>query len=273
MALLDRLFQLRETDEPMPFLQHLEELRWMLIKMAVALGICMSACLGFQKELVGLMERPLASVNPSLVSSLQNLGVIDPITISISLAFYAGLVFAFPLLFFFAAQFVVPALTRREKSVVLPAILVGFALFLTGVLVCYFYVLPATLRFCFDYSKSLNFAPSWTVREYFSFVTRMLISFGAAFELPVAVLALVYVGLVSFQLLNRTRPYAYILVLVLAMFLAPTPDPVTFLSLGIPMCLVYEACIWLAWALEKRRRPQPQPPAPEPTLPPPSNEP
>lgn len=255
MALLDRLFQLREeSDEPKPFLQHLEELRAMLIKMAAVLGVCMTACLWFQKDLVHLMEEPLARIDPTLVSKLQNLGVIDPITISFSLAFYAGIVFSFPLLLFFVAQFVVPALTRKEKKVVFPAIAIGFGLFLTGVLICYFFILPQTLRFCFDYSKSLNFAPSWTVREYFSFVTRMLISFGAAFELPVAVLALVYVELLSFQKLNHTRPYAYVLVLALAAIIAPTPDPISFLSLGAPMCLLYEGCIWMAWLLERRRK-------------------
>ncbi|XHR30724.1 MAG: twin-arginine translocase subunit TatC [Chthoniobacteraceae bacterium] len=255
MALLDRLFQLRETDEPKPFLQHLEELRWALIKMAAVLGVAMTACLAFQKDLVWLMEKPLATVDPSLVSKLQNLGVIDPITISLSLAFYAGIIASFPLLLFFVAQFVLPALTKKEKKVVFPAIFIGFALFLTGVLVCYFLILPETLRFCFDYSKSLNFSPSWTVREYFSFVTRMLISFGAAFELPVFVMALVYINVLSFKILNRTRPYAYILVLVLAAIIAPTPDPISFLALGIPMCLLYEACIWLARALEARRKP------------------
>ena len=88
----------------------------MLLKMAIALGVCMSGCLYFQKTLVHLMERPLAQIDPTLVSKLQNLGVIDPITISFSLAFYAGMILAFPLLLFFVAQFVVPALTRKEGS-------------------------------------------------------------------------------------------------------------------------------------------------------------
>ena len=226
----------------------------MILKMALALAICMTGSLYYPKTLVHVMERPLAQIDPSLVSKLQNLGVIDPITISFSLAFYAGIVLSFPLLLFFVAQFVIPALTRKERHIVFPAIAVGFGLFLTGVLLCYFVILPQTLRFCFDYSKSLNFAPSWTVREYFSFVTQMLVAFGAAFELPVAVIVLAYLELVTFDLLNRTRPYAYVLVLTLAAILAPTPDPLSFLALGGPMCLLYEACIWIAWMLEKRRQ-------------------
>lgn len=261
MALFDRLFQLREdNDQPKPFLQHLEDLRWTCLKMAAVLLVAMAACLVYQKELVWLMEEPLNRIDPGLVSKLQNLGVIDPITIAFSLAFYAGIVVSFPLLLFFVAQFVFPGLTRREKRVILPAIGAGFGLFLTGVLVCYFLILPETLRFCFDYSKSLNFTPLWTVREYFSFVTQMLIAFGAAFELPVVIAVLVHLGVLSFGLLHRTRPYAYILVLVLAAVIAPTPDPISFLALGIPMCLLYEACIWMAWLLERRRiRPQPEP--------------
>ena len=254
MALLDRLFHLREEpDVPKPFLQHLEELRWMALKMAMALFACMAAGLYFQKSLVRLMEEPLYKIDPDLVSKLQNLGVIDPITISFSLAFYAGIVFSFPVLLFFLAQFILPGLTRKEKKVILPAIGAGFGLFLSGVLLCYYVILPETLRFCFNYSKSLNFAPSWTVREYFSFVTQMMLAFGAAFELPVVIAALVYLGILSFRLLHQTRPYAYILVLILAIIIAPTPDPISFLALGIPMCLLYEACIWLAWLLEKRR--------------------
>lgn len=255
MALLDRLFQLREeADVTKPFLQHLEDLRQMLIKMALALAICMAGSLYYQKTLVHVMEGPLVRVDPTLVSKLQNLGVIDPITISFSLAFYAGIILAFPFLLFFLAQFVVPALTRKEKHVVFPAIAIGFGLFLSGVLLCYFVILPQTLKFCFDYSKSLNFAPMWTVREYFSFVTQMMIAFGAAFELPVGVIALVYLELVSFRLLNRTRPYAFVLVLTLAAVIAPTPDPLSFFALGAPMCLLYEGCIWVAWLLEKRRK-------------------
>ena len=255
MALLDRLFKLREeADATKPFLHHLEDLRWMIVKMVTALGICMSGCLYYQKTLVHLMEHPLAQIDATLVSRLQNLGVIDPITISFSLAFYSGIIIAFPLLLFFLAEFVVPALTRRERSVIYPAIAVGFGLFLTGVSVCYFIILPQTLKFCFEYSKSLNFVPTWTVREYFSFVTQMLIAFGAAFELPVGVIALVYLEFVSFDLLNRTRPYAYVLVLTLAAIIAPTPDPLSFFALGAPMCLLYEGCIWIAWMLEKRRK-------------------
>jgi len=255
MALLDRLFKLREeTDFAKPFLQHLEELRTTLIKMAAALVTCMFASFFFRRELVAIIQHPLSAIDPTAISQLRTFGVADSITISFSLAFYSGLVISFPLLLFFLAQFIVPALTRKEKKVVFPAIAIGFALFLGGVAFCYFAILPQTLHFFLNDTKSLDWTPNWTVREYFSFVTQMMIAFGAAFELPVAVVVLVYLEFVSFDLLHNTRPYAYVLVLALAAIIAPTPDVVSFLSLGGPMCLLYEGCIWVAWLIEKRRK-------------------
>ena len=254
MSFLQRFFQLREeSDEAKPFLQHLEEMRFMLIKMGLALVVCMMGSLFFRHELVRILQGPLHKVDPELVAKLSTLGVADSMTISFHLAFYAGLVISFPLLLFFFAQFVVPALTRKEKKYVFPAIGIGFLLFLAGVALCYFYVLPETLRFFFQDARSLEWTPTWTVREYFSFVTRMLLAFGLAAELPVAVMALVALGMVTFDLLNRTRPYAVVAILVLAAVIAPTPDVVTFLSLGIPMCLLYEGCIWIAWTIDRRR--------------------
>ncbi len=254
MSFLQRFFQLREEpDRAKPFLQHLEELRFMLIKMGLALVACMVGSFFFRQELVQALQAPLHKVDPTLVTKLQTLGVADSITISFQLAFYAGIVLSFPLLLFFLAQFVVPALTRKEKKYVFPSIGIGFFLFLSGVVCCYFWILPQTLRFFFQDAQNLGWTPTWTVREYFSFVTRMLLAFGAAAELPVAVMTLVALGLVSYDLLSRTRPYAIVLVLVLAAVIAPTPDVVTFLSLGGPMCLLYEGCIWIAWVIDRRR--------------------
>jgi len=255
MTFLHRFFQLREgSNEVKPFLHHLEDLRFMLIKMALTLVACMMGSLIFRHDLVQILQGPLHKVNPDMISRLATLGVADSLTISFHLAFYAGMVISFPLLLFFFAQFVVPGLTRKEKKYIFPGIAIGFILFLAGVSACYFFVLPETLKFFLDDARSLEWTPTWTVREYFSFVTKMLLAFGLAAELPVVVMTLVALGIVSFELLDRTRPYAIVAVLVIAAIIAPTPDAVTFLSLGVPMCLLYEACIWIAWAIERRRK-------------------
>ncbi|MGI8480519.1 MAG: twin-arginine translocase subunit TatC [Chthoniobacterales bacterium] len=254
MALRD-IFKFRELPEgetAKPFLEHLEDLRWTIVKMAITLVIAMIACFAFRSALVQIMQRPLYAVDPK-IGALRALGITDSITISFHLAFYAGIVLSFPLLLYFLAEFVLPALTAREKRFTLPAIFVSFALFLTGVLACYFLLLPKTILFFFHDTESLGWAPAWTVQEYYSFVTRFTIGFGLAFELPVVVLALVRFGLVTYAFMARTRPYAIVLIFVLATIITPTPDILTLIAMGLPMCLLYESCIWIAWFMQRRR--------------------
>ena len=195
---------------------------------------------------------PLREVDPQ-VGALRALGITDSITISFRLAFYAGIVISFPLLLYFLAEFVLPALTAVEKKFLLPAIFVSFGLFLLGVAVSYFWLLPKTILFFFRDTQSLGWSPNWTVQEYYSFVTRFSMGFGLAFELPVVVLALVRFGLISYALMARTRPYAIVLVFILATIITPTPDILTLVAMALPMCLLYESCIWIAWAMERRR--------------------
>jgi len=255
MPSLDKIFKFREGEKNpeavKPFLEHLEDLRWMLVKMAVTLALGMAVSFAFHRPLVELVQHPLDAVDPTLISKLQVLSVTDPVVIVFEVSFYAGIVLTFPILLYYVAQFVLPALTDRERKVVLPVILASFVLFGTGVLFCYFFVLPQTLHFFFGFATSMEWTPRWQVRDYFAFVTQVTLAFGLAFELPMVVLALVYLRVLTAAFLRRTRPFAYVIVLVLAMIIAPTPDPITFLSLGVPMCALYEACIWLGWLLER----------------------
>ena len=254
MALQDifKFRELTETEASKPFLEHLEDLRWSIVKMAITLVIAMVVCFGFRSMLVHVMQKPLQVVDPQ-IGALRALGITDSITVSFHLAFYAGIVLSFPLLLYFLAEFVLPALTAVEKRFLLPAIFVSFGLFLLGVLVCYFWLLPKTILFFFHDTQSLGWAPAWTVQEYYSFVTRFTMGFGLAFELPVVVLALVKFGLVTYRFMARTRPYAVVLIFILASIITPTPDILTLMAMGLPMCLLYESCIWIAWAMERRK--------------------
>ena len=137
-----------------------------------------------------------------------------------------------------------------EKRFIFPAILVSFALFLTGVLACYYWLLPNTILFFFRDTESLGWTAAWTVQEYYSFVTRFTIGFGLAFELPVVVLALVRFGLITYSFMARTRPYAIVLIFILATIITPTPDVLTLIAMSLPMCLLYESCIWIAWFMQ-----------------------
>ena len=160
---------------------------------------------------------------------------------------------SFPLLLYFLAGFVLPALTEIEKRFLLPAILGSFGLFLLGVMIGYYWILPKTILFFFHDTQSLGWAPTWTVQQYYSFVTKFILGFGLAFELPVVVLALVYFGLITYKFMARTRPYAVVLIFILAAIIAPTPDLLTLIAMALPMSLLYESCIWIAWMMERRK--------------------
>jgi sec-independent protein translocase protein TatC len=251
---LRNLFKFRELPESessKPFLEHLEDLRWMIVKMAITLLFAMVIGFVFRSFLVQIIQRPLQEVDPK-IGSLRALGVTDSLTISFRLAFYAGIVMSFPLLLYFVAEFVLPALTVAEKRFVFPAIFVSFGLFLTGVITCYFWLLPKTILFFFRDTESLGWTPSWTVQEYYAFVTRFTIGFGLAFELPVVVLGLVRFGLVTYSFMARTRPYAIVLIFILATIITPTPDILTLVAMSLPMCLLYESCIWIAWFMRRK---------------------
>jgi sec-independent protein translocase protein TatC len=257
MASLDKIFKFREGEENpeavKPFLDHLEDLRWMLVKIAITLGVGMAVAFAFRGPLVAVVQHPLHQVDPQAVARLQVLSVTDPLIIIFEVSFYTGIVITFPILLFFIAQFVLPALTLHERKIVLPSIAVSFGLFVVGVVFCYYCVLPQTLHFFFGFAKSLDWTPTWQVREYFAFVTQITLAFGLAFELPIVVLLLVYMRVLTSGFLRRTRAFAIVIILCLAMVIAPTPDIVTFLSLGVPMCLLYEICIWLGWFVERGR--------------------
>ncbi|HTD01225.1 MAG TPA: twin-arginine translocase subunit TatC, partial [Chthoniobacterales bacterium] len=175
MALRDvfKFRELPESETSKPFLEHLEDLRWTVVKMAITLVLAMIVCFAFRSILVRVMQAPLHNVDPQ-VGALKALGITDSFVISFHLAFYAGIVVSFPLLLYFLAGFVLPALTAVEKRFLLPAIVGSFGLFLLGVLVCYFWLLPKTILFFFRDTQSLGWAPTWTVQQYYSFVTKFV---------------------------------------------------------------------------------------------------
>lgn len=258
MSWLNKLFQIRERSDGevvKPFLEHLEDLRWTLIKMVVSLLAGMIVAFTFHKKLLALLRAPLDALGPGASKTLTVMGVVDPFMISLSLAFYGGIVLSLPFLLYFLAGFVLPALTRQEKKYLIPGLVAGTVLFGIGVVACFNYILPQTLRFFWDYGRG-DFNMMYQAKDYFSFVTQLCIAFGLLSELPVVMIVLALFGFVSFKFLNSTRAYALVIILALAAFIAPTPDPMTFLSMAAPVIVLYEACIWIVWLLELRRRKQ-----------------
>jgi sec-independent protein translocase protein TatC len=174
--------------------------------------------------------------------------------LSMKLSFFAGIVLAFPLLLLFVLQFVLPGLHHNEKRVLWPSMLVGFGLFLGGVLFAYSIVLPRALEFFYEWSGNLGVSNDWRIGEYISFATQFTLLFGLAFELPVVVMVLVKLGLLSYETMSGSRAYAALAIFVTAAVLTPTPDAFTLTLMAVPMLILYEICIWLAWFDRRKNR-------------------
>lgn len=178
---------------------------------------------------------------------MSTLNPTEAFMLSMKLAFFAGTVIAFPLLLLYVLQFVMPGLHEKEKKAIFPALAIGFGLFLGGVFFSYLLVLPKVLEFFYTYGESMGIANEWRIGYYLSFATQFTLIFGLCFELPVVVWVLVKIGLLNFELMSRTRGYAVVAIVIIAAIITPTPDAFTLGLLALPMILLYELSIWLAW--------------------------
>ncbi|MGZ8901885.1 MAG: twin-arginine translocase subunit TatC, partial [Limisphaerales bacterium] len=207
----------------------MEDLRWTIIKVILVQVTSMVLAFYFRTDLMHILKAPLLKLDP--VPVLMTTGIADSFIISLELAFFAGIAIAFPFHVYFIADFVMPALTRKERNYLLPGIGAGFFFFLGGVIIAYLFILPATLEFFWKDAVKIEVNPMWTWRAYFSFSSWLCFGFGIMCEVPVFVIVLALLGFVSFPLLQRTRPYAYTIILILSAVIAPTPDPMTFITL------------------------------------------
>jgi sec-independent protein translocase protein TatC len=232
----------------------MEDLRWVIIKIVSTLIAAMFIAFFWVSDLQRLITEPLRVIDAAAAEGLVAFGIPEAFTISLHLAFFAGIILALPFLIYFIAGFVLPALTRQEKKYLFPGIFGSFLLFLGGVLVSYYYILPQTLLFFKLYADKMHIKTLWTWKAYLSFCTWLTIGFGLLCQLPVLVVILSLIGLIDYPFLSRTRSYAITGILILSAVVAPTPDPMTFLTLGLPVIMLYEACIWIVWLIDRRRK-------------------
>ena len=304
------------------FLEHLEDLRWVLIKSAAAIGIGMLLCLIAGNRVVEILKWPLAQAKISYAGTNQvwtvsfgtnRLGVFklddrqqeafaigsnryvamklepipvgtnhflglsldptaDPETVqkmdtrlinlspvgaffvSIQVALYGGLVLASPLVFYFVAGFIFPALRMKEKRYVYRGLGFGLTLFFMGVSFCYFVLMPIALAASAKYSNWLGFdSTQWRAEDYISFVCKFMLGMGIGFQMPVVLLTLVKIGVLNYSRLTKMRRYMIVINLVLGAILT-TPEVVTQVLMAVPLQILYECSVWIAWYWERRDR-------------------
>ena len=237
----------------MPFLDHLEELRWRIIYslVGIVIGLAIGLYCSFAFNLIDVLQAPLL---PYLKGGrLVILHPMDAFTIRIQLAFVIGLTVAAPVVGFQLWSFLAPALHKPEKQVVLPVLFAAAFLFLGGVALAWFYVLPMSLKWLYGLVGD-SLQPMYAASEYFSFATHLALAFGLAFEVPLLLVALVAMGILSANLLNRSRKFAVLIIFVLAAVISPGDAVIATIALAVPLYLLYEISVIVAFAIERRRR-------------------
>lgn len=236
----------------MPFLDHLEELRWRIIWSALA--VVASMALGFyvvlHYNIITALEAPILPYlnGHRLVATHPT----DGLQITISAAMWFGLVLSFPVVLYQAWLFFSPALYPREKRLLSVALAGGVLLFVAGAAFAYRVVLPFTIPFLIKmFGTALD--PMITGENYFGFLFSTVLSFGVAFELPVVVLLLSAAGLVTPQFLGKFRRHAFVFILIASAFLTPGDFAWGTLAMSLSLYMLYELSLLVARVIWRRR--------------------
>jgi sec-independent protein translocase protein TatC len=237
----------------MPFLDHLEELRWRIIyslgSALVCVGIGFWVTLHF--DLVALLAKPIIDLLPS--HALYFTHPSDKFSITLNTAMTCGIVLAAPVILYQAWVFLAPALHAHEKRVGLGVLFSGLVLFVAGAALAYIVVIPLALPWLLDFGTA-SMQPLITAEEYFGFVFAMVLTFGVSFELPIVVLALAALGIVTPQFLSKYRRHAIVIIVIIGAFLTPGDLVWTTIALAVPLYMLYELSVAAAYVIYRRKQ-------------------
>lgn len=231
-------------------ISHLLELRSRLLRALVVVIAVSVPCMVFANDLFGYIAKPLLKVMPKGAQMIST-SVVAPLVTPFKLAFYVALVFAMPYVLYQVWAFVAPGLYKHEKRFALPLLVSSVLLFYAGIAFAYFVVFPLMFAF-FTATAPPGVQMMTDMTQYLDFVLVMFLAFGIAFEIPVAIVLLVWTGLVKLETLRRNRGYVLIAVFVQAAVITP-PDVVSQTAMAVPMYALYEVGIVMAKILAKQK--------------------
>ena len=239
----------------MPFLDHLEELRWRILRSlgAIVVGSGLGLWLVQQFQLVNLLKQPIAQYLTGAGGKLIVTSPTDPVMIVFKLGFLVGLILASPVILWQLWAFLAPALYSREKRALVPALFVGLLLFLTGAGLAYVFVVPQALRVLFSFQTEA-IQPFITYDAYFDFVLQVVLALGISFELPLVIIILAWLEVIGPAELSRFRRYAVVGSFIAGALLSPGTDVVSMIMMSIPLLLLYEVGYAGAVVIQRRRR-------------------
>lgn len=276
MALLDFLNKRSKSVEgEMSFIDHLEVLRWHLIRSVIAIGIASIVFFVFVREIVETVV--MAPTRDNFISykwfcDLSHwLGLGDTVCMqgvnatfqstqmtglfisSFTIAFVGGFIVAFPYIFWEFWRFVKPALSDKELKTTRGVIFWVSILFFAGVLFGYYILTPFMVNFYFSYTLSANIEIKPTFPDYLENLVYTTVGIGVLFQMPLLVMILSQIGIVNARFLRKYRRHAFVLILIAAAIITPSTDPVSLTIVAIPLYLLYEASIIVATRINKRQ--------------------
>lgn len=235
----------------MPLLEHLEELRWRLIKSLVS--IILFAVIGFifSNQIIEILKLPLDNTEPRL--ELLNTTILGVFLAKMRVAIMVGIVFSLPVLIYQLWKFIAPGLIENERVFIPTLVIVTIISFVIGGMFSYFVMIPWSLKFFSILNHGLPDLVNYvTIADYLSYMTLLLTFTGVAFELPIVVFILAKLGIVTPAILRKIRRFAYLIILIISAIFTPA-DPFTMLGIAGPVILLYEISVFVAYLVRQKK--------------------
>ncbi len=235
------------SNNDMSIIDHLEELRWRILKSLSAIFFMSIITFNFANYLVDLLIAPANQISGEM--NLQVLTIQGMFMLKWNLAIIGGIIFSIPILTVQIWKFLSPGLYDKEKKILLPLILTAFACFMLGGMFAYKVILPFSLDF-FASMITGGIENNFSINYYFNFVIALIVGSGVIFELPVASFLFSSIGIINPQFLRQYRREAIMGTVILSAIITP-PDPISLIIMSIPMIILYEISIFVSWFANK----------------------
>jgi len=247
-------------DGRMSLMQHLEELRKRIVWAFGAWFVAFMVCYSYAEDMYLLISRPLRDALPA-GTKLVFLTATEPFFAYLKIGAFAGLLVALPVIFWQLWGFIAPGLYAHEKRYVIPFVVLSSGCFIAGTAFGFIVAFPLMFGFLVQAGTAGGeVVPMLSMGSYLSLAGQMLLAFGITFELPIVIFFLARMGVVDYQLLARNRKYALLICFILGAIFSP-PDVVSQTVLAVPMYILFEVGIWLAYFFGKKKTPAEDPAA------------
>ena len=234
-----------QTGDSMPFLHHLEELRWRVFKSLISIVVLSMAAFYFAEHLIMFIKAPYGDM------PLYNIQVTGTFYAYLKVSLFAGVIASLPIIFYQLWSFISPGLYKKEKAWILPLVAISTVLFLVGAAFCFLVVLPISSNFLMGFAGGLV-ENTITIGSYIDFVGLLMLAFGFGFQMPIIAYFLGKLGFVSASGMGKGRRYAAPVLLIVGALITP-PDVFTQVLLAAPLYLLYEISIIVVRVVGKRR--------------------